>query len=149
MSFPQQTKAYQISDLPLKYTLPSPSMISPHTHTNTHSTPLFTNKQSDIPLARQSRGISLSVVTIHAKNYQCHSSLFKLVHLMRDPLLTKVILSICIPLSQGIQFVSMHNLIVIPHSLHLPDQYGHTSGKINITTKVKSRTIFFNCFTLM
>ena len=68
---------------------------------------------------------------------------------MRDPLLTKVILSICIPLSQGIQFVSMDNLIVIPHSLHLPDQYGHTSGKINITTKVKSRTIFFNCFTLM
>ena len=38
----------------------------------------------------------------------------------------------------------MDNLIVIPHSLHLPDQYGQASDVIIITTEVKSRTFFFS-----
>ena len=97
-----------------------------NTHKHTQPKPFLTKNQSNIPLARQSRGISLSVVTIHSKNYQCNF-FSTLVHLMGDPLLTKVISSICIPYSQGIQFASMDNLIVIPHSLHLPDQCGHAS----------------------
>ena len=37
----------------------------------------------------------------------------------------------------------MDNLIVILHSLHLPDQYGQASDVINIASEVKSRTFFF------
>ena len=40
--------------------------LAPHHHTHPQTS------KSDIPLARQSSGNSLSVVTIHAKRYQCH-----------------------------------------------------------------------------
>ena len=42
----------------------------------------------------------------------------------------------------------MDNLIVIPHSLHLPDQYGQASDVIIITTEVKSLTFFFFIITI-
>ena len=58
-----RTRQKSMSDVPLTYGAAPPR--SPTTHTQQTS-------KSDIPLARQSTGNSLSVVTIHAKNYQRH-----------------------------------------------------------------------------
>ena len=63
-----RSRQKSMSDLPLTFTPTSPPLPPPPHHHHTHPQ----TSKSDILLARQSSGNSLSVVTIHAKSYQCH-----------------------------------------------------------------------------